>query len=48
MHSATLIAQHNKQLKAANTTTSKHKSRKRRCIQKGGTLLQEQADDIKA
>jgi hypothetical protein len=48
MHSATLIAQHNEQLEAANTTASERKSRKRRRIQKGGTLSQEQADDIKA
>jgi hypothetical protein len=48
MHSATLIAQHNKQLEAANTAASKHRSRKRKRIQKGGTLTQEEADDIVA
>jgi hypothetical protein len=32
MHLATLIAQHNKQLEAANTTASERKSRKRRRI----------------
>jgi hypothetical protein len=46
MHSATLIAQHNKGLKAANAAASKHKGQKRKCIQKGGTLLQEEAQDL--
>jgi hypothetical protein len=48
MHSATLMAQHNKQLEAANTAASERRSRKRKRIQKGGTLTQEEADDIVA
>jgi hypothetical protein len=48
MHSATLIAQHNEQLQAANTAASERKSRKRKRIQKGGTLTQEEAEDIVA
>jgi hypothetical protein len=48
MHSATLIAQHNKQLQAANTAASARKSRKRKRIQKRGTLTQEEAEDIVA
>jgi hypothetical protein len=48
VHSATLIAQHNEQLQAANTAASERKSRKRKRIQKGGTLTQEEAEDIVA
>jgi hypothetical protein len=46
MHTATLIAQHNKQLQAANAAASKRKGRKRKRIQKGGTLSQEEAQDL--
>jgi hypothetical protein len=46
MHTATLIAQHNKQLQAANAAASKRKARKRKHIQKGGTLSQEEAQDL--
>jgi hypothetical protein len=48
MHSATLIAQHNEQLQAANTAASERRSRKRKRIQKGGTLTQEEAENIVA
>jgi hypothetical protein len=48
MHSATLIAQHNEQLQAANTAASERRSRKRKRIQKGGTFTQEEAGDIVA
>jgi hypothetical protein len=34
MHTATLIAQHNEQLQAANAAASERKGRKRKCIQK--------------
>jgi hypothetical protein len=46
MHLATLIAQHNEQLQAANTAASERRSRKTKHIQEGGTLSQEQADDL--
>jgi hypothetical protein len=46
MHTATLIAQHNEQLQAANAAASERKSRKRKRIQKGGTLSQEEAQDL--
>jgi hypothetical protein len=46
MHSATLIAQHNKGLEAANAAASERKGRKRKRIQKGGTLSQEEAQDL--
>jgi hypothetical protein len=46
MHTATLIAQHNEQLQAANAAASERKGRKRKRIQKGGTLSQEEAQDL--
>jgi hypothetical protein len=46
MHTATLIAQQNEQLQAANAASTERNSRKRKRIQKGGTLSQEEAADI--
>jgi hypothetical protein len=46
MHSATLIAQHNQKLEAANAASSERKGRKRKRIQKGGTVSQEEAQDL--
>jgi hypothetical protein len=46
MHTATLIAQHNEQLQAANAVASERKGRKRKRIQKGGTCSQEEAQDL--
>jgi hypothetical protein len=43
MHLAILIAQHNDRLEAANAASSERRGRKRKRIQKGGTLLQEEA-----
>jgi hypothetical protein len=46
MHSATLIAQQNEQLQAANAASTERNSRKRKRIQKGGTLSQEEAANL--
>jgi hypothetical protein len=46
MHSATLIAQHNERLEAANAAASERKGQKRNRVQKGGTLSQEEAQDL--
>jgi hypothetical protein len=46
MHTATLIAQHNEQLQAANAAASERKSRKKKRIQKGATLSQKEAQDL--
>jgi hypothetical protein len=45
MHTATLIAQHNEQLQAANAASTERNSRKRERIQEGGTFSQEEAQD---
>jgi hypothetical protein len=48
VHSGTLLASEVLRLQAVNAASTERNSRKRKRIQKGGTLSQEEADDIKA
>jgi Asp-tRNA(Asn)/Glu-tRNA(Gln) amidotransferase B subunit len=48
MHTATLIVQQNEELQAANAASTERSSRKRKRIQKGGTLSLEEAQDLVA